>query len=167
LVQRPPYHSPLIPGTRLIASSLRSWRLPVFAWEEQSPDLPLFLPSIQRARCWALQGVSHADGAKTFWTSRGRECNACGHSGRRSVGLPAAVRQRYPDDMRWMREEVRHQKYRYDPRSPDWLGLAQPSISGLIPSRLQDNPTLRAWYAAVGTVTTLCSVFTRSCALTN
>jgi hypothetical protein len=33
---------------------------------------------------------------------------------------PAAVRQRYPDDMRWMREEVRHQKYRYDPRSPDW-----------------------------------------------
>jgi len=37
----------------------------VFAWEEQSPALPFFLPSIQRARCWALQGVSHANGAKT------------------------------------------------------------------------------------------------------
>ena len=27
------------------------------------------------------------------------------------------------DDMRGMRDEV-HQKYRYDPRSPDWVGLA-------------------------------------------
>jgi hypothetical protein len=25
--------------------------------------------------------------------------------------------------MRWMREEVRHQKYRYDPRSPDGGGI--------------------------------------------
>jgi len=137
------------PPARLIASSLRSWRLPVFAWEEQSPALPFFLPSIQRARCWALQGVSHANGAKTFWTSLGRECNACGHPGRRSVGLPAAVRQRYPDDMRWMREEVRHQKYRYDPRSPDWVGLALAKHLGLDPraDRKKLNAILRAWYA--------------------
>jgi hypothetical protein len=30
------------PSTRLLESSLRSWRLPVFAWEEQSPSLPFF-----------------------------------------------------------------------------------------------------------------------------
>jgi hypothetical protein len=35
--------------------------------------------------------------------------------------------------MRWMREEVRHQKYRYDPRSPDWVGLALAKHLGLDP----------------------------------
>src|SRR5258708_19026728 len=37
------------------------------------------------------------------------------------------------DDMRWMRDEVRHQKYRYDPRSPDWVGLALAKHLGLDP----------------------------------
>ncbi|HEX9468997.1 MAG TPA: hypothetical protein VF957_05610 [Bradyrhizobium sp.] len=32
-----------------------------------------------------------------------------------------------------MREEVRHQKYRYDPRSPDWVGLALAKHLGLDP----------------------------------
>jgi hypothetical protein len=35
--------------------------------------------------------------------------------------------------MRWMREEVRHQKYRYDPRSPDSVGLALAKHLGLDP----------------------------------
>jgi hypothetical protein len=35
--------------------------------------------------------------------------------------------------MRWMREEVRHQKYRYDPRSPDWVELALARHLGLDP----------------------------------
>jgi hypothetical protein len=41
--------------------------------------------------------------------------------------------------MRWMREEVRHQKYRYDPRSPDWVGLALAKHLGLDP-----EPTARS-----------------------
>jgi hypothetical protein len=36
------------------------------------------------------------------------------------------------DDMRGMRDEV-HQKYRYDPRSPDWVGLALAKHLGLVP----------------------------------
>ena len=54
-----------------------------------------------------------------------------------------------PDDMRWMREEVRHQKYRYDPRSPDWVGLALAKHLGLDPraDRKKLNAILRAWYA--------------------
>lgn len=61
----------------------------------------------------------------------------------------AVVRQRYPDDMRWMREEVRHQKYRYDPRSPDWVGLALAKHRRLDPraDRKKLNAILRAWYA--------------------
>ena len=47
-----------------------------------------------------------------------------------------------PDDMRWMREEVRHQKYRYDPRSPDWVGLALAQHLGLDPRA--DRKTLNA-----------------------
>ena len=35
--------------------------------------------------------------------------------------------------MRWMREKVCHQKYRYDPRSPDWVGLALAKHLGLAP----------------------------------
>jgi hypothetical protein len=51
--------------------------------------------------------------------------------------------------MRWMREEVRHQKYRYDPRSPDWVGLALAKHLGLDPraDRKELNAILRAWYA--------------------
>ena len=51
--------------------------------------------------------------------------------------------------MRWMREEVRHQKYRYDPRSPDWVGLALAKHLGLDPRADQKklNAILRAWYA--------------------
>jgi hypothetical protein len=51
--------------------------------------------------------------------------------------------------MRWMREEVRHQKYRYDPRSPDWVGLALAKHLGLDPraDRKKLNAILRAWYA--------------------
>src|ERR1700704_6986989 len=36
-----------------------------------------------------------------------------------------------PTDMRWMCEEVCHQKYRYDPLSPDWVGLALAKHLGL------------------------------------
>jgi hypothetical protein len=36
-----------------------------------------------------------------------------------------------PDDMRWLCEEVRHHKYRYDPRSLDWVGLALAKHLGL------------------------------------
>jgi len=51
--------------------------------------------------------------------------------------------------MRWMREEVRHQKYRYDPRSPDWVGLALAKHLGLDPraDRKKLNAILRARYA--------------------
>ena len=51
--------------------------------------------------------------------------------------------------MRWMREEVRHQKYRYDPRSPDWVGLALAKHLGQDPraDRKKLNAILRAWYA--------------------
>ena len=51
--------------------------------------------------------------------------------------------------MRWMREEVRHQKYGYDPRSPDWVGLALAKHLGLDPRADQKklNAILRAWYA--------------------
>ena len=53
------------------------------------------------------------------------------------------------DDMRWMRDEVRHQKYRYDPRSPDWVGLALAKHLGLDPRAdcKKLNAILRAWYA--------------------
>ena len=53
------------------------------------------------------------------------------------------------DDMRWMRDEVRHQKYRYDPRSPDWVGLALGKHLGLDPRAdcKKLNAILRAWYA--------------------
>jgi hypothetical protein len=49
--------------------------------------------------------------------------------------------------MRWMREEVRHQKYRYDPRSPDWVGLALAKHLGLDPRAdcKKLNAILRAW----------------------
>ena len=51
--------------------------------------------------------------------------------------------------MRWMREEVRHQKYGYDPRSPDWVALALAKHLGLDPRADQKklNAILRAWYA--------------------
>jgi hypothetical protein len=42
--------------------------------------------------------------------------------------------------MRWMREEVRHQKYRYDPRSPDWVGLALAKDLGLDPRTDSEAP---------------------------
>src|SRR5258708_3567823 len=63
-------------------------------------------------------------------------------------GIPRSRRQRYPDDMRWI-EEVRHQNYRYDPRSPDWVGLALAKHLGLDPraDRKKLNAILRAWYA--------------------
>jgi hypothetical protein len=53
------------------------------------------------------------------------------------------------DDMRWMRDEVRHQKYRYDPRSPDWVGLALAKHLGLDPPAdcKKLNAILRPWYA--------------------
>ena len=49
----------------------------------------------------------------------------------------------------WMREEVRHQKYRCDPRSPDWVGSALAKHLGLDPraDRKKLNAILRAWYA--------------------
>jgi hypothetical protein len=48
-----------------------------------------------------------------------------------------------------MREEVRHRKYRCDPRSPDWVGLALAKHLGLGPraDRKKLNAILRAWYA--------------------
>jgi len=49
--------------------------------------------------------------------------------------------------MRWMREEVRHQKYRYDPRSPDWVGLAPAKHLGLDPRA--DRKKLNAIRASV------------------
>jgi hypothetical protein len=53
------------------------------------------------------------------------------------------------DDMRWMREKVRRQNYRYDPRSPDWVGLALAKHLRLDPEadRKKLNAILRAWYA--------------------
>jgi hypothetical protein len=45
--------------------------------------------------------------------------------------------------------KVRHQKYRYDPRSPDWVVLALAKHLGLDPraDRKKLNAVLRAWYA--------------------
>ena len=54
------------------------------------------------------------------------------------------------DDMRWMRDEVRHQKCRYDPRSPDWAGLANAKHLGLDPrADLQEAQRHTSWYATV------------------
>jgi hypothetical protein len=62
---------------------------------------------------------------------------------------PQPFDKRYPDDIRWMHEEVRDQKYRYDRRSPDWVGLVLAKHLGLDPraDRKKLNAILRAWYA--------------------
>ena len=107
--------------------------------------MPFFSPSIQRARCWALQGVSHANGAKTFRTPLGRE-----HAVTQAVeawDYPQPFDNVASDDMRWMGDEVRHQKYRYDPRSPDWVGLAPAKHLGLDPRA--DRKKLNAIRASV------------------
>ena len=51
--------------------------------------------------------------------------------------------------MHGMREEVRRQKYRYDPRSPDRVGLALAKHLGLDPraDRKKLNAILWAWSA--------------------
>jgi hypothetical protein len=51
--------------------------------------------------------------------------------------------------MRWMREEVRYQKYRCDPPSQDWVGMALAKHLGLDPraDRRKLNAILRAWHA--------------------
>ena len=52
--------------------------------------------------------------------------------------------------MRWMREEVRHQKYRYDPRSPDWVGLALAKHLGLDSRADRKKLKLRSHFHGTG-----------------
>jgi AAA domain/RepB DNA-primase from phage plasmid len=54
------------------------------------------------------------------------------------------------DDMRWIRDTVRGQNYRADPRSPDWVGRPLASRLGLDPDERGDrkklSAILRVWF---------------------
>jgi AAA domain len=55
------------------------------------------------------------------------------------------------NDMRWMRDTVRGQEYRTDPRSPDWVGRPLATRLGLDPDERGDrkklNAILQVWFA--------------------